>query len=1126
MRRSRFAFAFALCLSALSSLVSGCPASENVLLLEVRTQADVDTLEIIAIDGMGRRAGELNVNVDRTRDDINNGEPIRVVVPVGSGGAITVFLRAESPAGAGAVSMLATRCYTVSGVVRDDVLLVQIDASLDADGDGFPFQSSVTCRDLGAGGMPVACDVGMCPDETAADCDDADPGRFPGNDTICMDEIDQNCRNDGLPPPDDDEPCSDQDGDDWTACGPGAVAGTCDCADDNPLRNPDIVENETTLCNDMIDQDCNSTDALCDLDGDGFPANQVTGGAPDCDDTNEAINPDAAEVCDDRIDNNCNLLVDEGRDCAPDDLDRDGSLRCPTTGTPDCSTCDCNDCNGAIRPGATEICDGLNQITGVALAPTGDMFPDCPGDTDGDGQVAPRDCNVTDRLAYTGAPENCMSPELESCFASSVCAGTDGDGDNYVAGVGQDCDDANPMVGPAAAEACDGVDNDCDGVVNELTSADVNVGCVFDPVSCGGDTACRVDFVAATGDLRHCGGCGLACNPDATNTVANACDGGVCDCNFEPGLGACATTDTCCGGANPGCSNLDTDHDNCGGCGTVCGAPNTANPECVGGSCICAASGGVCGAATPNCCGSGCVDLTNDPNNCGRCGHSCGANATCSSGTCSCTNPDTFDCDGDLNSAVLVSNGCEARIDTPTQCGGCGASCFASQVSGATCDGTPGARRCTVTGCNTLFANCDGAASNGCETDLRTTSNCGACGTVCNPAQATAACDVAGTTAACGYGTCNAGFESCDGNDGNGCERSTRTLTDCGGCGVACALAGGTETCASGTCAVGTCDAGLGNCDTVASNGCETALNSLTNCGGCGTACNLTNATESCATGTCTITACSGGFDDCNGSAGDGCERSTTTLTDCGGCGVTCNLANAAETCPGGTCTLGACVAGFDNCDSVSSTGCEANIWMNNACGTTCAGRINCTDRPNTTGGTCASGTCSVTCSGGFLDCAGGPSNGCETAIWTDTSCGTVCAAGSRLNCTDRANTSGGSCASGTCNITCDPGFLDCSGGPSNGCETDIWADNSCGTVCAAGSRINCTNRPNTTGGTCGSGTCTIMCSAGFADCNGNPADGCEADLTARSSCRACGTVCTGTDMCCPTGAACRPTCG
>lgn len=44
----------------------------------------------------------------------------------------------------------------------------------------------------------------------------------------------------------------------------------------------------------------------------------------------------------------------------------------------------------------------------------------------------------------------------------------DGDGDGITTGElgGEDCDDTNPDIGPGALEVCDGVDNDCDGLID------------------------------------------------------------------------------------------------------------------------------------------------------------------------------------------------------------------------------------------------------------------------------------------------------------------------------------------------------------------------------------------------------------------------------------------------------------------------------------------------------------------------------------------------------------------------------------------------------------------------------------------------------------------------------------
>lgn len=59
----------------------------------------------------------------------------------------------------------------------------------------------------------------------------------------------------------------------------------------------------------------------CDNDGDGFVSAYCQDGN-DCQDTDAAVNPDAAEICDDGVDNNCDGLTDgEDPACAPTDDD-------------------------------------------------------------------------------------------------------------------------------------------------------------------------------------------------------------------------------------------------------------------------------------------------------------------------------------------------------------------------------------------------------------------------------------------------------------------------------------------------------------------------------------------------------------------------------------------------------------------------------------------------------------------------------------------------------------------------------------------------------------------------------------------------------------------------------------
>ena len=180
-------------------------------------------------------------------------------------------------------------------------------------------------------------------------------------------------------------------------------------------------------------------------------------------------------------------------------VDNDGD------GFSDCDG-DCDDSDAARYPGNPEICDGIdndcNSTADDGLA-TNDYYTDGDGDGFGAGSVslsdcatsAPSgysdvdtDCDDADATAFPGNPEVC--DEVDNDCNSSVDDGlaandyyTDGDGDGYGAGsvalsvcdasapsgysaTDDDCDDADNLSYPGAPEACDGVDNDCDTVVD------------------------------------------------------------------------------------------------------------------------------------------------------------------------------------------------------------------------------------------------------------------------------------------------------------------------------------------------------------------------------------------------------------------------------------------------------------------------------------------------------------------------------------------------------------------------------------------------------------------------------------------------------------------------------------
>jgi len=300
--------------------------------------------------------------------------------------------------------------------------------------------------------------------------------------------------------------------------------------------------------------------------------------------------------------------------------------------------------------------------------------------------------------------------------------------------------------------------------------------------------------------------------------------------------------------------------------------------------------------------------------------------------------PTTERCNGaDDDCDDGVDEGFDLATD-PLNCGGCGDVCM---LAGAT-EGCAGGV-CTIASCDADRGDCNGDERDGCEADLASSAlHCGACDDPCDPANATGTC----ADGVCGIDTCDAGFGDCNADASDGCELALDTLTDCGACGMACTVTGGTPTCATGTCAIETCDDPLlGDCNADASDGCELTLDTLTDCGGCGMTCDLPGASETCATGTCEVVTCDAGFDDCDGDPANGCETALNTLTDCGACGTVCNITGQPETCATGTCLV-ACSSGRGDCDTSRSNGCEVNLRTSEThcgmCGNACGPGDNC----------------------------------------------------------------------------------------------------------------------------------------------------------------------------------------
>jgi hypothetical protein len=598
---------------------------------------------------------------------------------------------------------------------------------------------------------------------------------------------------------------------------------------------------------------------------------------------------------------------------------------------------------------------------------------------------------------------------------------------------------------------------------------------------CDGDpnNGCETDL---TTSLSDCGGCGVSCEPAHATGV---CEEGACTPTCEDGFADCN------GDAADGCEADLSAPETCGACDNVCSAK--------GGKATCDASGkcGIdCGAGHADCINGledGCETDTNaSAVHCGTCDTLCPTTvgtAACYDGTCgvsSCILPNA-ECDG--KSATL----CETNVNTdPLNCGACSNECYYPNAGGKCVAGS-----CVQDACNAGFVDCTTAP--GCETPLGTVTNCRRCGESCSNAHGGAACSASGCVPSCAIG-----WGDCDGNLNNGCETQLDTLANCGACGAACSKAHASASCSMGSCQIVMCEAGFGNCDDEATrkNGCESPLNTLVNCGGCGVACDLPHAGESCGSGSCRLTACDASYADCTTALG--CETTLGTVNNCKGCGDSCVNNHGATACGASGCTP-TCDAGWKSCDGALGNGCETSVRANSNCGD-CG--VTC-DLPNASE-SCSTGTCVVQgCTGNFADCTSAA--GCETALGTVSNCKSCGNA-----CSNAHGTT--SCSASGCVPSCSAGWESCDPSQENGCETSIWSVSNCG---ACGQLCDIPNSSES----CGGGVCSATnCSAGFADCTA--ATGCETQLGTVANCTACGEACSnahGTTSC--TASGCSPTC-
>lgn len=281
-----------------------------------------------------------------------------------------------------------------------------------------------------------------------------------------------------------------------------------------------------------------------------------------------------------------------------------------------------------------------------------------------------------------------------------------------------------------------------------------------------------------------------------------------------------------------------------------------------------------------------------------------------------------------------------------------------------------------------------------------------------------------------------------------------------------------------------------------------------------------------------------------------GCANVTDPATGCAATSCApCVLPHASATCGAtGQCAVLVCGAGFEDCDTISANGCEAELSLDvgncGSCGRACAA-VDVLSRQ------CVGGLCLSTCAIGHANCSFDASladDGCERAV-DDTHCGDCgndctlqggglkcgAAVASQCGCTGdddcRVTGSGGTCDASTGACTC--GTTTCRAGEAcrevSGSPPDVCSCN--GAAACAGNQTCCQspagcrdlqNDPSSCGA-CGRSCPTgFFCSAGQCQCSG--------DLECNAG--APGTCATGQCICgavtCAKGQRCQPggTCG
>jgi hypothetical protein len=471
------------------------------------------------------------------------------------------------------------------------------------------------------------------------------------------------------------------------------------CAQTN-AASTEVCDGLDNDCDGAVDNDVPSTTCGSDVGECSAGTTQCVSGSIIC---QNAVGP-AVETCD-GLDNDCNNVVDDiPADACGSDVGEcsagttqclNNAVVCANSVGPTPEGCDNldNDCNGQIDDGIASVVCGsdvgecssgttscisgntvcLNEVAPSAEACDG-LDNDCNGVVDDNVVFDPSTCGVS-----VGA---CSIGTMECSNGMSVCVGA-----------------TFPV-----AEICNGIDDDCDGVVDDniqSAACGSDVGeCVSGTTTCSSGSTTCVNAVGPTAEV--CDGLDNDCDGQIDNGVAYCVNGTL----------TCIPQTEVCDGIDNDCNGLVDDSITSVACGSDVGECVSGMTQCSAGATVCVGSVGpvseVCNGLDDDCNGVA-DDVIYNSNPCPT-DHMCAVGTpTCNNGSLQCVNA----------SGPYPDLGQNCSL-TNNQCVATGTYVCQPDNSGVYCDAVIVETTCTDAGisCGSFYSNCGNLiqCTSGCET--------------------------------------------------------------------------------------------------------------------------------------------------------------------------------------------------------------------------------------------------------------------------------------------------------------------------------------------------------------------------------------------------------------------------